>query len=90
MSVALAWMPFRKAGHSLFIAVALFGACIIVFGLSTSMWISVAALVLSGAADMVSVFIRSSLLQHRTPVHMLGRVTSVNSIFGRRPTTSAV
>jgi MFS family permease len=82
MSAALAWLPpFRKAGGALFIAVAMFGACIIVFGLSASMWISVTALVLSGAADMVSVFIRSSLLQHRTPVHMLGRVTSVNSIF---------
>jgi MFS family permease len=82
MSVALAWMPaFRQAGRTLFVAVAMFGACIIVFGLSTSMWISVAALILSGAADMVSVFVRSSLLQHRTPVHMLGRVTSVNSIF---------
>ena len=82
MSVALAWMPpFRWAGRALFVAVAMFGACIIVFGLSATMWISVTALILSGAADMVSVFIRSSLLQHRTPVHMLGRVTSVNSIF---------
>ena len=82
MSVALAWMPaFRRAGRTLFVAVAMFGACIIVFGLSTSMWISVAALVLSGAADMVSVFIRSSLIQHMSPTHMLGRVSSVNAIF---------
>jgi MFS family permease len=82
MSVALARMPsFRRAGRALFIAVAAFGACIIVFGLSTSMLLSVGVLVVSGAADMVSVFIRSSLIQHRSPVHMLGRVSSVNQIF---------
>ena len=82
MSAVIAWMPpFRRTGRTLFIAVAAFGLCIIVFGLSTSMALSVAALVLSGVADMVSVFIRSSLLQHRTPTHMLGRVSSVNSIF---------
>jgi MFS family permease len=82
MSVALAWMPpFRRAGRALFIAVATFGACIIAFGLSVSMLLSVSALVVSGAADMVSVFIRSSLIQHRSPTHMLGRVSSVNSIF---------
>jgi MFS family permease len=82
MSAALAWMPaFRRAGRALFVAVAIFGVCIIVFGLSTSMLLSVSALTVSGAADMVSVFIRSSLIQHRTPVHMLGRVSSVNSIF---------
>jgi MFS family permease len=82
MSAAIAWVPpFRRTGRTLFIAVACFGLCIIAFGLSTSMLISVGALVLSGAADMVSVFIRSSLIQHRTPTHMLGRVSSVNSIF---------
>ena len=51
------------------------------FGLSTSLWLSVALLICSGAADMVSVFIRSTLVQTLTPVHMLGRVSSVNSIF---------
>ena len=82
MSAAIAWMPpFKRAGRTLFIAVAAFGLCIIGFGLSTSMVLSVIALVLSGAADMVSVFIRTSLIQHRTPTHMLGRVSSVNSIF---------
>ncbi len=82
MSVVIAWLPpFRKTGRALFIAVAAFGVCIIVFGLSTSVVLSVTVLVLSGAADMVSVFIRSSLIQHRTPVHMLGRVSSVNSMF---------
>jgi MFS family permease len=82
MSVAIARLPpFQRTGRVLFTAVAAFGACIIVFGYSTSFVLSVAVLVLSGAADMVSVFIRSSLIQHRTPVHMLGRVSSVNSIF---------
>jgi MFS family permease len=82
MSAVIAWMPpFRRTGRTLFVAVAMFGLCIIVFGLSTSMVLSVAALVLSGGADMVSVFIRTSLIQHRTPTHMLGRVSSVNSIF---------
>lgn len=82
MSAVIAWMPpFRRTGRTLFVAVAMFGLSIIVFGLSTSMVLSVAALVLSGGADMVSVFIRTSLIQHRTPTHMLGRVSSVNSIF---------
>ena len=82
MSAVIAWMPpFKRAGRALFSAVATFGICIIVFGLSTSMVLSVAALVISGAADMVSVFTRSSLLQHRTPTHMFGRVSSVNSMF---------
>jgi MFS family permease len=82
MSAAIAWMPpFKHAGRALFSAVATFGICIIVFGLSTSMILSVAVLVVSGAADMVSVFTRSSLLQHRTPTHMFGRVSSVNSMF---------
>ncbi len=82
MSVLIAWMPpFRRTGRTLFIAVAIFGLCIITFGLSTTMLLSVPALALSGAADMVSVFIRSSLIQHMSPTHMLGRVSSVNAIF---------
>ncbi|MGH7655226.1 MAG: MFS transporter [Gemmatimonadaceae bacterium] len=82
MSAAIAWMPpFKRTGRTLFVAVATFGLCIIAFGFSTSMVLSVCALVVSGGADMVSVFIRTSLIQHRTPTHMLGRVSSVNSIF---------
>ena len=81
MSAMIAWMPpFRRTGRTLFVAVATFGLCIIVFGFSTSMALSVGALIVSGTADMVSVFIRTSLIQHRTPTHMLGRVSSVNSI----------
>jgi MFS family permease len=82
VSAVIAWMPpFERTGRALFLAVAMFGLCIITFGVSTSMILSVAALVLSGGADMVSVFIRTSLIQHGTPTHMLGRVSSVNSIF---------
>jgi MFS family permease len=71
----------RRVGHILFISVALFGVASIVFGVSTSFPLSVAALVILGAADMVSVLIRSSLVQLDTPDQMLGRVSAVNSIF---------
>ena len=81
-SAVIAWRPpFRRAGRALFLAVAAFGACMILFGFSTSMPLSVCVLVASGAADMVSVFIRSSLIQHRSPTHLLGRVSGVNAIF---------
>jgi hypothetical protein len=73
--------PMHRSGRALFTAVAVFGASMIVFGLSTSFALSVGVLALSGAADMVSVFIRSTLLQTITPVHMMGRVSAVNSIF---------
>lgn len=82
MSVALAHLPpFGRAGRTLLRAVAVFGFCIIGFGISKSFTLSVLLLAVSGAADMVSVFIRSTLIQTMTPVHMLGRVTSVNSVF---------
>ena len=73
--------PFERTGRVLLQAVALFGVTIIVFGLSTSLVLAVAALAAGGAADMVSVFIRSTLLTTRTPPDMLGRVMSVNGIF---------
>jgi hypothetical protein len=53
----------------------------VVFALSTSFWLSLAALATSGAVDMISVVIRSTLLQSWTPTHLIGRVSSVNSIF---------
>ena len=65
----------------MFICVAIFGVTTIVFGLSRSLWLSLAALVILGAADMVSVVIRSSLLQLATPPSMRGRVSAVNSLF---------
>ena len=73
--------PMRRAGRALFIAVAGFGLTIIGFGLSRSFPLSVALLALSGMLDMVSVVIRSTLLQVFTPPHLLGRVSAVNSIF---------
>jgi len=73
--------PMKRAGRTLFMAVAAFGLFTIGFGLSTSFWLSVAMLALAGAADMVSVSIRSHLLQTLTPQHLFGRVSSVNSVF---------
>lgn len=73
--------PGRNAGRLMLAAVAGFGLCIIVFGLSTSFWLSFACLYFAGVCDEVSVFIRASLIQLSTPDHMKGRVSSVNSIF---------
>ena len=73
--------PMKRAGRSLFIAVAGFGLTIIGFALSRSFVVSVALLAASGMLDMVSVVIRSTLLQVFTPPQLLGRVSSVNSIF---------
>ena len=73
--------PMRRAGRALFVAVAGFGFTIIGFGLSRSFALSVALLAVSGMLDMVSVVIRSTLLQVFTPRHLLGRVSAVNSIF---------
>ena len=81
-SVALTrWPPFAHTGRNLLIAVTGFGACTILFGLSRSLWLSLGALALAGAFDMVSVVIRSLMLQIRTPEALLGRVSSVNQIF---------
>ncbi|NJB71388.1 MFS family permease [Saonia flava] len=71
----------RHAGKKLLWAIFGFGVCIIVFGLSTSFWISVMALFISGAVDGVSMIIRQTILQLKTPDHMRGRVASVNSMF---------
>ena len=73
--------PMRRAGLALFASVAIFGLCILGFAVSRVFWLSFAILVASGAADGVSVVIRSTLLQTRTPPHMLGRVSSVNQVF---------
>ncbi|MEM9078168.1 MAG: MFS transporter [Bacteroidota bacterium] len=71
----------KNAGKKLLWAVFGFGVCIIVFGVSKIFWISVAALFLSGAVDGVSMIIRQTILQLKTPDNMRGRVASVNSIF---------
>ena len=82
LSVALTrWPITRRAGHVLLGAVALYGAATLVFGVSTSFVLSMAALVVAGAADMVSVVIRQSLVQLDTPDAMRGRVSAVNSVF---------
>ena len=75
------WPPFNRTGSSLLVAVAGFGACMIGFGLSTSFVLSLVLLTASGAFDMVSVVIRSLMLQIRTPRKLLGRVSAVNQIF---------
>src|SRR5690606_19087670 len=71
----------KNAGLKLLGAIFGFGLCIIVFGLSSWFWISVIALFLSGAMDGISMVIRQTILQLRTPDHMRGRVASVNSMF---------
>jgi MFS family permease len=74
--------PIRNhAGIILFICVALFGLATIVFGASTLAWLSILALALVGAFDMVSVYIREILLQLWTPDDVRGRVNAVNSVF---------
>lgn len=73
--------PFARTGPNLLFAVTGFGVCMIGFGLSQSLMLSVAFLVVAGACDMVSVVIRSLMLQARTPEALLGRVSAVNQIF---------
>jgi MFS family permease len=73
--------PLGRAGATLLTYVALFGLTMIGFGLSRSFALSATLLALSGAVDMVSVVIRSTLLQISTPEGLLGRVSSVNQIF---------
>ncbi len=82
MSLALARRPItRRTGPLLLGAVAVYGAAQLAFGLSTLFWVSLAALAVSGAADMVSVVIRQTLVQLETPNEMRGRVSAVNSVF---------
>ena len=77
-----AYIPIsRRAGMKLLIAVFGFGISIIIFGLSSVFWISVVALFFSGVTDGVSMVIRQTILQLKTPDDMRGRVSSVNSMF---------
>ncbi|MCZ7646413.1 MAG: MFS transporter [Planctomycetota bacterium] len=73
--------PIRRAGRTLLWSVAGFGLGIVVFGLSTNLWLSMLALAACGACDNISVIVRHTLIQLRTPNEMRGRVASVNSIF---------
>lgn len=82
MSLLLARFPIsRKAGKRMFVSVAIFGVATVIFGLSRNLWLSLAALAVGGAGDMISVIIRGSLLQLATPPEMRGRVSAVNSLF---------
>ncbi|KAB2736817.1 MFS transporter [Brucella anthropi] len=81
-AVWLAGHPIRDhAGRVMFIFVGLFGLFNIIFGVSTLTWLSVIALALAGAADMISVYIRETLMQLWTPDHVRGRVNAVNMVF---------
>ena len=81
MALFLARWPLkRRAGVRMFWAVAAFGVATIVFGLSKTMWLSVFALAVLGAADMISMYIRQTLVQIVTPDHMRGRVSSVSGL----------
>lgn len=82
MSFALSTWPIRRhAGPWMFGGVAIFGVATIVFGLSTYIGLSIAAMIVLGAADMISVYVRGTLVQIVTPGHMRGRVSSVSYLF---------
>jgi MFS family permease len=82
VSVVLTRWPIdRYAGRKMFACVALFGVATIVFGLSENFYLSLAALLVLGGSDMVSVNVRHSLTQLATPDHMRGRVSAVNMLF---------
>ena len=81
-ALALAYAPpMRRAGRTLLWSVAGFGIATIVFGFSTSFWLSMAMLFVTGVTDNVSVVVRHTLVQLATPEHMRGRVSAVNAVF---------
>jgi MFS family permease len=78
----LARHPLRRhVGVKMFASVAIFGLATLVFGMSEVMWLSLTSLVILGAADMISVYVRSSLIQLHTPDAMRGRVSAVSGLF---------
>ena len=82
MAALLVYLPpIRKAGPALLWSVVGFGIVTIIFGLSRWVWLSLLMLVLSGALDSISVVIRHTLVQIRTPDHLRGRVAAINSVF---------
>jgi MFS family permease len=82
MALYLAYRPLRRrAGVRMFVAVFVFGLATVVFGLSRNVPLSVAALFVTGAADMISVVVRQTLVQLKTPDEMRGRVSAVNAVF---------
>jgi hypothetical protein len=84
MGLVLAHLPAQRqphAGRALFAGVALFGMAVLAFGVSTLFIFSLCALAVMGAADMVSVFVRSTVVQLGTPDEMRGRVSAVHALF---------
>lgn len=82
VAIWLAVHPIRhNAGIAMFIGVALFGVGTLIFGISTAPWLSIAALALMGAADMISVYVRETLIALWTPDELRGRVNAVNMVF---------
>jgi MFS family permease len=78
----VAYFPLHSnAGIKLLASIFAFGVCMIVFGLSTVFWLSVLALFLSGIFDGISMVVRQTILQLKTPDEMRGRVAAVNSMF---------
>ena len=78
----LAYRPVSKhVGATMFVGVAAFGVATVVFGLTHTFWVAMTALVILGVGDMISVFIRSLLVQLNTPDDIRGRVSAVNSVF---------
>ena len=78
----LAWRPLNdRVGTVMFVNVAAFGLFTVVFGLSTTPWLSVVALAIMGGTDMVSVYVRQTLIQLATPDEVRGRVNAVSSVF---------
>ena len=80
-AVLARWPLQRRVGHKLLLAVGVYGLAMVAFGASTSFVLSLLALAVSGAADMVSVVVRQTLVQLETPDAMRGRVSAVNSVF---------
>jgi MFS family permease len=82
VSMIIAYIPLKKAvGMKLFAALSVFGLATIMFALSTNLFLSLFSLLLIGGSDVISVVIRSSLVQLQTPDEMRGRVNAVNSLF---------
>ena len=81
MAIWFSFRPMKRdVGVKMLAAVVVFGVATIVFGLSRSFWLSVGALAVAGAADMISVYVRSSLIQLHTPDAMRGRVSAVSQL----------
>ncbi|MGG6894071.1 MULTISPECIES: MFS transporter [Rhizobium] len=82
MGLFLATYPIRhRAGLYMFVGVALFGVGTLVFGISHTPWLSIAALAVMGASDLISVYVRETLITLWTPDHVRGRVNAVNMVF---------